>query len=148
MGLQAVFPAGSRVCLARSGNAPRGFYAWYGTTRTDCPERGDIAASRMAISAMYNALFHRELRDAVGTCHPLSDAFVQALGGESLAIRGHRSLSCQTDMPNRDIAIWVYALAGRLPDDGSDDQPGVTTQLRSKQVLSVGSEIFRCSGRS
>jgi hypothetical protein len=125
MGLQAAFPAGSRVCRARSGDAPRGFYAWYGTTRTDCPERGDIAATRMAISAMYNAVSHREVRDAVGTCDPLSHSLFQALGGEPLAIRGHRSLLCQSDASDGDIEIWVYAMAGRLPDDAPDDPPAV-----------------------
>jgi hypothetical protein len=116
MGLLAVFPAGSRVCLTRSGDDPRGFYAWYGTSETGCPERGDIPAAYMSVSSAFNALFYGSPREAAPSdCRTPSAAVRQLLRGRHLAIPGHRSFVCQEEEPSGRIELVVYALAGERP---------------------------------
>src|SRR5207253_459661 len=97
MGLQAVFPAGSEVCMSRSGDAPRGFYARYGATGIGCPEVAGDPAAFMGISSSFNALFVRSLRKAARHCPPLSRDVRRRLHGVSLSIPGHRSLACERD---------------------------------------------------
>ena len=124
MGLSAVFPAGSRVCMSRSGNAARGFYAWYGTTEPGCPERGDIAATSMGIGSSFNAAFFPSIRDVVGSdCRPLAGNVDRLLRQAPLAIPGHRSLTCQRPQEGEKIEIMVYAMTGRWPRDFNQDAP-------------------------
>lgn len=137
MGLRAVFPAGSRVCMSRSGDAPRGFYAWYGTTAAGCPERGDIPATFMGISSSFNALSYKSLREASHDCRPLSPVIRARLHGSLLKIAGHDSLACQSDGQNGELQIIVYALAGRPTDEGA---PGVV------YFASLGSRADRLDG--
>jgi hypothetical protein len=123
MALRATFPAGSRVCLSRSGDAPRGFYAWYGTSEAGCPERGDIPASFMGLSAHWNAAFARSAEQAADPCRPLSGRVKRLLQGAALAIPGHRSLACARDGPEGRVEVTVYALGG--PADPDEGVPGV-----------------------
>jgi hypothetical protein len=125
MGLQATFPAGSRVCLARSGDAPRGFYAWYGSNRTDCPERGDIPAAYISISSAFNAMFRHSLRESAGDCQALSQSLARKLREQPLEIPGHQSMVCQQDASGNRIELLVYAMAGQQRDDASDVSPAV-----------------------
>lgn len=125
MGLRATFPAGSRVCLSRSGDAPRGFYARYGATEPGCPERGDGPASSMGIGASFNTTFQRSLGEAAaGDCGPLSGRVTALLAGEALAIPEHRSLACQADRRDGRVEIVVYAMAGSWPDGSPGGSPG------------------------
>jgi hypothetical protein len=111
MGVSAIFPPGSQVCLGRSGDAPRGFYAWYGARVQGCPERGDIPATAMGINTSFNALDYTSLRQAAMNCDPLSGK-VRRRGG-TLGFPGHRSLACQDLHRDGVIEITVYAMAGR-----------------------------------
>jgi hypothetical protein len=113
MGVSAIFPPGSQVCLGRSGDAPRGFYAWYGATVQGCPERGDIPATAMGINTSFNALDYTSLRRAAMNCDPLSDKVRGRLDGGTFGIPGHRSLACQDLQNDGTIEITVYAMAGR-----------------------------------
>ena len=126
MGLSAVFPAGSRVCLTRSGETPRGFYAWYGSNAKNCPERGDISATYMSLSSHFNSLFRKSLSQAVpDDCPPLSEAVKQHLAGRPLVIPGHQSQVCQWVRADGWAEIYVYAMAGTHPDDEPDAAPHV-----------------------
>lgn len=126
MGIAALFPAGSQVCMSRSGDAPRGFYARYGTDEPGCPERedGDARTTFMGIGSSFNPLFYRTLREAAGEdCQPPGDAVLRRLGRPPLAIAGHGSLVCQSMRPNGLIEISVYAMAGRWPDNDPEGVP-------------------------
>jgi hypothetical protein len=112
MEIRAIFPAGSRVCLGRSGDEPRGFYAWYGTDETGCPERGDISARFMGISSSFNALSYVSLRQVAGRCRSPTGAISRQLRSVPLAIPGRRSLTGQTKGRRGEIEITVYAMAG------------------------------------
>lgn len=125
MGLQATFPAGSRVCLARSGDAPRGFYAHYGLTKAGCPESGEPPPAHMGIGSSFNAVFYRTLREAAGECGPPSGTLGQMLRDQPLAIRGHETLACQSDEPDGRIELTLHAMAGTWPEDMSEDAPRV-----------------------
>lgn len=125
MGLSAVFPAGSRVCLARSGNAARGFYAWYGTDEPGCPERGDIRATYMSLSASFNSGFHRTLAEAVPNCRPPAGAIARQLAGVRLALPGHASLVCEERGDDARVEIAVQALAGEWPGEPREEAPFV-----------------------
>lgn len=114
MGLAAIFPAGSRVCITRSGNAARGFYAWYGKTESGCPERGDIPATSMGISSSFNATDYTSLHQAAGRdCRPLSQTIQARLGEARLSIAMQPSLVCERLEPDGATTIYVYAMAGR-----------------------------------
>jgi hypothetical protein len=110
--LSAVFPRGSRVCETRSGDAPRGFYAWYGKPAKGCPERRDIDAARMSIDSSWNALFYTSLSQVARDCVPLSPSLKRQLRGRGLSIPGVRSLVCGQEAKNGAVAIKVYVLAG------------------------------------
>ncbi|MDB5474798.1 MAG: hypothetical protein JWP49_309 [Phenylobacterium sp.] len=114
MGIRVVFPVGARVCKSRSGDAPRGFYAWYGATVSGCPERGDIDATYMGVSSHWNALDYTSPNQEEGDCQPLSPG----LRGFRLAIAGHASVACQRIGPRGALEVWIYALAGKPSEQG------------------------------
>ena len=134
MGLSAVFPAGSRVCMTRSGDAPRGFYAWYGTSAAGCPERGDIAAGRLAIDSSFNALGDRTPEEAIGACRPFPASLAEKSGGGGLSFRRLPSLACMSALPDGWLEISVHALAGRSPSASPPEAPLVlyTASLTTK----------------
>jgi hypothetical protein len=120
MSLGAVFPRGSRVCMTRSGDAARGFYAWYGVETVGCPERGDIQATRMTINSYWNATFYTSLRQVMEhmpNCTRTSGSLKRILRGSSLAIGTVPSRACARDGQNGAFEIDVYALAGRPLSD-------------------------------
>jgi hypothetical protein len=124
MGLSALFPAGSNVCLSRSGDAPRGFYAFYGKPQLGCPEGDFESPATMGIGSSFNATFIRSLQDLPsGECLPLRGRVAELLPGEPLAIVGHRSLACQEERKGGRLQIRVHALAGRRPDTLDEDAP-------------------------
>jgi hypothetical protein len=125
MGIKAIFPAGSRVCMGRSGDAPRGFYAWYGTREAGCLERGDLPAAFMAIGSSYNALFWTSARQAAGSCGCLSPAVARLLRGATLSIGGQPSQACQRNRKEGGVEITVYALAGEGPRTLEQNTPYV-----------------------
>jgi hypothetical protein len=122
MGLRAVFEKGSGVCLARSGDAARGFYAHYGA-ETDCSERGARPPAFIGLYASWNSSDYASLGEAVPDCRPLSPAVARNLEGETLAFPGILSLACQRqEQPGR-IEIAVNALAGRRNGGDADGPP-------------------------
>ena len=122
MGVSAIFPRGSQVCIGRSGDAHRGFYAWYGMDVQGCPERRDVPATFMSVTTMFNALDYSTPRQvAHDECRPLSPAVIDRLGGHRLGFAGHpSSLACQEGEVDSALTITVYALAGRSPYDKRD----------------------------
>ncbi len=122
MGLTAVFPVGSRVCVARSGGAPRGFYAWYGGTGAGCENPEPSPPAFMGVDASFNARSYRSLRQAAVGCRPLSPSVGRLLRGLPLSLAGRPSLACQAYRSKDKIRITVYAMAGAPSGDGA---PGV-----------------------
>lgn len=111
MGLTAVFPEGAPVCLARSGDAPRGFFVNYGDGQ-GCSERPGRGPRFITLHADHNALFVRSAAEALpGDCRPLSDALQRRLAG-ALAIPGHASAACQGPAAEGAVEVMIYAMAG------------------------------------
>jgi hypothetical protein len=122
MGLSAVFPAGSRVCLARSGDAARGFYALYGGV-PGC--RAEDFGAAMSISSSFNSLFHTAVEQAApDVCPPIGSDLERAAGGP-FAFPGHRSLTCANLDLRAPISISVYALAGEPAGGAPAGAPAV-----------------------
>jgi hypothetical protein len=116
MQISALFPAGSRVCLTRSGDTPRGFYAWYGIDEQGCPERGDRAATRMVINSTYNANFHTSLEEVhPPDCKPL-DPVVREATRQDLRLRGRRSQICQYTAPGGRLELLLTTFGGTQSD--------------------------------
>lgn len=125
MRLSAVFPAGSRVCMARSGDAARGFYSTYGLEVQGCPERGDLPATRMGINSIFNALDYPTVDAALADreCLALSPQLSRRLGAPNLRIGGHRTRICQSDEGGGWIGITLHALAGQRHGSPADNLP-------------------------
>lgn len=112
MYLSAVFPAGSQVCLTRSGDSPRGFFAVYGAP-PGCPELPERPPRFIVINSMYNATFHATVEEASGVdCDLLSAETRRRLGGVPLAMPGFRTMVCETHGPAGAIEISLNFLGG------------------------------------
>lgn len=112
-GLDVAFPAGGRVCEARSGDHPHGFYAWYGGRPTDCRSSvADPRASAMGVYASYNASFETSARSEL----PCSDGSLPQIGSVSLrglSFRGIASIRCAVRNPDGSLEFVVAGQAGR-----------------------------------
>jgi hypothetical protein len=122
MGLRAAFPAASQVCMGRSGDAARGFYAWYGRRIDLCEGPGEPPAF-VGVGSSWNAADYRTLRRTAGDCQPLSPAMLTRFGGRGPRIPGHASLACQAARKGGGIEITVHAMAGRSGDAGPRAPP-------------------------
>jgi hypothetical protein len=128
-GLRMTFPRGSAVCMTRSGNAPHGFFAAYGS-EPSCAERPERRPRFISVYAEFNALFYTSIAEALPDgCGPLSDAVRRQLESRELAFPGHRSATCQTPSGGGNVEISVYTLAG--PWDESGPPPAV----RSRSIV-------------
>jgi hypothetical protein len=116
--LRMWFPRGSLVCMARSGDAPRGFFAIYGPG-PNCAEHPDRQPRFISLYGGYNAMETTRLAEAAGDCPPLSTALRRRLGGEALALPNYPSLVCETATRPGSIEIVVHALAGPWRRAGS-----------------------------
>lgn len=126
MGLKAVFPEGSQVCLTRSGDAPRGFFASYAAGPAACEEPPRRPPRFITLNSAYNALAYPTLEAAAPDCRPLPDALRGRLGAP-LAFPGQRSLVCDTTTREGTIEVTVNAMTGRRSDDGSPEARAPTT---------------------
>lgn len=118
VGLRVTFPRGSAVCMARSGDAPRGFFAIYGPGPT-CAERPERPAGFISMNVSFNALFYTRLEQATGDCGPLSADMRWRLGSRGLPFPGYRSMVCQSyDSKSGMVELSVHALAGPWQDFG------------------------------
>jgi hypothetical protein len=127
MSLSVVFPAGSPVCMTRSGYTPRGFFAVYGAPPA-CPERPERPPRFIVLNSMYNAVFHETIEDAAQGCDPLSDETQQRLSGVPLAMPGFKTLVCETHGPAGAIEIILNFLGGPW-------QEGDTPRSRVRTVI-------------
>lgn len=147
MGVEAIFPRGDWVCLARSGDAPRGFYTWMGTDEP-CSEDGNPPAF-ISIVTSFNSAFDPSIEAAFADCRPISPDMARHSGG-ALAFAGHHSLTCETTQRDGRIEIAVHALAGRIEGASAGDPPAVrytaslgTTQDRLDTDLAVFRAFLR-----
>lgn len=118
MQIQATFPKGSPVCMTRSGDAARGFYAVFDPEDMLCSEAGSIR-SALTISSSWNAMDFAAPREAIyDNCKPLETKIAATIGNDPLAIPGLESVVCMDRKPNRTFSITVFAL-GNSRQDGS-----------------------------
>src|SRR5437763_5456851 len=88
MGLSVVFPLGALVCMGRSGDAPRGFYAWLGVP-TNCSERTpDDLPGYFGIYASYNSLEWTSPQQAFQSCKAISPQLSRRLRGTKFGFPG------------------------------------------------------------
>lgn len=127
MFLSAVFPAGSHVCMTRSGWTPRGFFAVYGAP-PGCPERPERPPRFIVLNAIYNAAFDQRIEDAVQGCDPLSAETQRRLSGAPLAMSGFKTLVCETHGPAGAIEITLNFLGGPW-------QEGDTPRSRVRSII-------------
>jgi len=114
-GLRVVFPRGSRVCLTRSGDAPRGFFAIYGAD-AGCAERPERPPRFIVFDLGYNALFRASLAEVLpDDCRPPGAALRRRIGSPAPAFPGLRSAICQLPSRTGDIELYVYTMAGQQP---------------------------------
>lgn len=120
--------------MARSGDAPRGFFMIEGPG-PPCAERPGRPARSIAISSHFNALFHTRLDQLPGDCGALSAAVRRRLGPEGLAFPGHLSVACERGDPGSDtIELVVYALAGPWQESG----PGEPQSRKAVYFAAMG----------
>lgn len=107
--VSAVFPAGSRVCEALSGDHPHGFYTRLGDDRMACvPSSDPPKVSSLVIWADYNAA-ERSIEDLSDpTC---SDRSSVAADGRHFAFLGRKSVICETRR-GEDVTIRVSTFVG------------------------------------
>lgn len=127
MYLSVVFPAGSQVCMTRSGDTPRGFFAIYGAA-PGCQEPPRRPPRFIVLNTMYNAVFYETIGDAVEDCDPLSAETRQRLGGVPLVRPGFKILACETRGPAGAIEIHLNFLGGPW-------QEGETPRSRVRTVI-------------
>ncbi len=121
-GVAAVFPAGSRVCEALSGEHPHGFYTRLGDERMGCRPSDDAPrASAVTVWADYNAAFYGTLEALTGpNCSNPSPA---APNDRPFAFPGRTSKACETRSANGDITVSVHAFAGSWKSEPGREAP-------------------------
>ncbi|MCW3847053.1 hypothetical protein OF829_07360 [Sphingomonas sp. LB-2] len=127
MAIRAWFPKGDRVCMSRSGDAARGFYAEYDLTERPCSEPGTPRAF-IGISSSFNAM-EWSLADATRDCRPLSAALLKRFGGKPPAFPGHPSRACEEIQPDGWVVVTVHTTAGRRVE--GDTLKGLTYFYRA-----------------
>ncbi len=134
--LTVTFPRGSQVCLTRSGPAPHGFFAIYGTP-PDCGERPERPPRFISVYGEYNALFWTELGEArTEDCRPPSAATGRRLGSEPLQLTGFPSGVCERPSAPGTVELSVYALAGPWQTQG--DPPNLYRYRAGLYYLTLG----------
>jgi hypothetical protein len=120
MQIRATFASGSEVCLTRSGDAARGFFAWLEPTGNPCSENPD-RKSYLAIDSNFNSNFVKTLLEAAGgRCDPLPAGILEHATARDFAIPRHRVLVCGQRM-SAGIGLTVYALGGGTEDSGDGE---------------------------
>ncbi|HEX8191959.1 MAG TPA: hypothetical protein VF552_03585 [Allosphingosinicella sp.] len=122
-GLRIVFPAGSHVCLTRSGDAPRGFFAIY-EGPASCEEPPARPLRAVTVNLSWNALDHPTLEAALeGRCTAPSAQMLRQLGPRPLAIPGLESRLCEVARRGGGTELFVHSLLDidpeREPDPGA-----------------------------
>jgi hypothetical protein len=112
MYLSMVFPAGSQVCMAHSGQEPRGFFAVYGGA-PGCldeqlrPDRG------IKLFAMPNDLYRETAEETqISDCTPPAPDLQRRLANAPLAVRGFGAMICERRMYPGMIDIELTFLGG------------------------------------
>jgi hypothetical protein len=109
-GIEARFPVGSRVCEARSGDHPIGFYAWLGR-QTDCGVAMPRSMGAMNITANYNAAFETS-PSVLLECRNDSVPRGSRVDLRGLALPGIRSTKCAVRRGDGSLEIFVAAQGG------------------------------------
>jgi hypothetical protein len=130
MKISAVFPRGSQVCMSRSGDSPRGFYASYGKNGGKCREDRLSADASMGIGSVGAAYMDHPLLDIAAHCRPLSAHILTIPSGDSLTLLGGKSLTCQETKQDGSILITVHTLADST--DPADQGPLYWATLSTK----------------
>lgn len=128
-GIQAVFPAGSKVCEGLSGSHPHGFYSRLGDDRMECrPSRDPPNVTALSVWADYNTAFYKTPDEASGeACRTtgVGDRLT-APDGRPFRLKGLASRVCERAGADGAFSIEVTAMVGRWGGDDEDaDAPYV-----------------------
>lgn len=123
-GIEAIFPAGSRVCEARSGDHPHGFYVWLSRPTVCNAVRDNSSASAMGIYASGNTSFESSpLAELPCRNGAKPRGILVDLGG--LSFRRLYSVSCALRLPDGSLNVVVAAQGGSWASD--DNSPEAST---------------------
>lgn len=119
-GLSVRFPRGSGVCMTRSGDAPRGFFAVYGIP-PNCEERPARTPRAIVVNLSWNGPEYRSIEEAVRTCEPPPPATLRRLGDRPPALAGRTARVCETAGADGSREIVLHAM---FPAPGRAAAPG------------------------
>lgn len=111
MGLSVIFPRGYLICMGRSGDAPRGFYAWLGIPTSCTESKLPVPPGYFGIYASFNVLDWTSPRQNFRFCKPLSPGLSRRLLHAKLRFAGHPSAICQR-MTKDGVELTVTVLGG------------------------------------
>lgn len=113
-GMGVVFPAGVRVCTARSGDHPHGFYGWFGGSPTLC-DATRIAdnSSALSVYASYNSTFDNSPREeAARRCRERGAPI--AINLDTISMANRPSSVCAIRLSNNSIEISIFSQSGEI----------------------------------
>ncbi len=110
-----VFPSGFRVCTAKSGDQPHGFFVRLSGGDQECVVGNSVDVSAISVNAYSNATFETSPEEAIaGLCNKGGgDNEIVAIG--TLSFSGRRSAQCHQQHADGSIDIFVVAQAGQWP---------------------------------
>lgn len=113
-GMGVVFPEGVRVCTARSGDHPHGFYGWFGGSPTVCDAtRISDNSSSLSVYASYNSTFDNSPREeAARRCRERGDPI--AINLDTTSMDNRPSSICAIKLPNNSIEISIFSQSGEI----------------------------------
>lgn len=112
-GIQTAFPEVNKVCVARSGDHPIGFFAWLGRT-TECDRPKSPLTSSISITAAYNSSF--DIKPDTKLCRDREVPEGMDLSLTDLAFPGFKSVRCATRLEDDLVSVVVAAQAGTWED--------------------------------
>jgi hypothetical protein len=113
------FPGDLRICTAKSGDHPHGYFVLLDPQKTDCNHQPVDSVREIEIWADGNTLFVKTPEEyATSYCHSQIPS-AKRFDLRGLAFRGHRSVACAADSNSGSIEVYVVTQAGKWPQPPS-----------------------------
>jgi hypothetical protein len=111
-----VFPGGSPVCTATSGDQPHGFFVRLSATQGDCRNVDkEPNVSVISVNAYSNATFENSPEEEIAGLCRKGRAGDERGAMKGLTFVGRRSANCQLKQADGSIDIYVVTQAGQWP---------------------------------